>query len=214
MEVTSQNSDPEQSATIAHPAASWLSGGAALFSQTGGSTSRALTPAAKRHLDDADGWLGLGDHVEAAEELGRIAPRLQTHPEVLHLRCRVYVAAEKWKMAVEMAHVIAKFVPGNSYGFVKLACGLHELKRTKEARGVLLSIVERFPDDYLIRYNLACYECQLGNLTEAHGWLLKARNLAGGEEIRFQALSDPDLEPMWSEISRILTRDNPSALYS
>ena len=59
----------------------------------------ALTPAVRHQLEAADGWLGLDNHFEAGEELARIAPRFQAHPEVLRLRCRVYVAAEKWEMA-------------------------------------------------------------------------------------------------------------------
>ena len=36
---------------------------------------------------------------------------------------------------------------------------LHELKQTEEARDNLLRVVEKFPKDPIMRYNLACYEC-------------------------------------------------------
>ena len=44
---------------------------------------------------------------------------------------------------------------------------MHELKRTKEAQDVLVPVLDKFPDEYLIQYNLACYCCQLGELKEA-----------------------------------------------
>jgi len=80
---------------------------------------------------------------------------------------------------------------------------LHELKRTKEAWGVLVPIVDKFPDEYIIRYNLACYACQLGNLNEAWRWLKKAIDLAGKKDIRTMALDDPDLQPLWNKIGEI-----------
>jgi hypothetical protein len=54
-----------------------------------------------------------------------------------------------------------------------------------------------------MRYNLACYECQLGNLKEALQWLQLAIDLAGKKDIRLMALNDPDLEPLWREIGEI-----------
>jgi hypothetical protein len=53
------------------------------------------------------------------------------------------------------------------------------------------------------RHNLACYCCRLGNLKEAMQWLEKAIDLAGKKDIRMMALDDPDLEPLWCQISEI-----------
>ena len=166
-------------------------------------TNRELTGIGKWHLEAAEGWLELGNLLEANEELEQIAPRFRAHPDVLHVRCRVYAAAKKWDLAAEIAEAIAKLVPQDAFGFVQLAYALYELKRIKEAREVLLLIVDKFPDDCLIRYNLACYEGQLGNLVEARDWLLRAFASPGGLELRQSALSDPDLEPLWAEISGI-----------
>jgi hypothetical protein len=80
------------------------------------------------------------------------------------------------------------------------AYSLHELKRTKEARAVLLPMADKFPDQYIIPYNLACYCCQLGELKESLQWLGKAIDLAGKKEIRLMALEDPDLEPLRKQI--------------
>lgn len=36
----------------------------------------------------------------------------------------------------------------------------NELRRTKEPYEVLVAVVDRFPTEHLMRYNLACYSCQ------------------------------------------------------
>ncbi len=48
-----------------------------------------------------------------------------------------------------------------------------------------------------MRYNLACYECQLGNLKEAREWLKQAFNLGDAKQMKLAALDDPDLQPLW-----------------
>jgi len=157
----------------------------------------------QRFLEAAQGWLGLGNHIEANQELDQITPRLLAHPDVLRVRYEIYAAAKKWEMAAEIAQAICKMVPDNVFGFVHLAYALHELKRTKEAHDVLLPVVAQFPDQYLLRYNLACYCCQLGKMKESWKWLEKAIDLADTKEVKLMALNDPDLEPLWGEISEI-----------
>ena len=157
----------------------------------------------QRHLDAAEGWLGLGDHLTANEELEQISPRLRAHPFVLEMRYEIYAKAKKWDGAVEIARTLSKLLPDNPWGHFHLAFSLHELKRTQEAYGVLMAVVEKFPEHPLMRYNLACYSCQIGNLKEAMVWLEKAIDLAGKSDIRVQALEDSDLEPLWLKIGEI-----------
>lgn len=155
------------------------------------------------HFRAAQGWLELGNHIEANAELENIAPALRSHPEVLSLRFEIYSKAGRWDYAAEIAQAISKMLPENPYGPFHLAFSLHELKRTKEAYDVLIAVVDKFPEEHLMRYNLACYSCRLGNLNEAYQWLEKAIDLTGKEDIRQMALDDPDLEPLWCDISEI-----------
>jgi len=53
----------------------------------------------------------------------------------------------------------------------------------------------------MIAFNLACYACQLGRLEEAREWLRKAMDLGDEKEIKTRALDDPDLEPLWANIT-------------
>jgi tetratricopeptide (TPR) repeat protein len=157
----------------------------------------------QRHLEAAQGWLGLGNWREANEELEHISPRMRAHPDVLDIRWSVYAAARKWDVALDIAATLVRSVPERLEGWTHRSFCLHELKRTKEAREHLLPAVNKFPDEYVIRYNLACYACQLGDLKEAFQWLEKAIDIASKDDIRQMALDDPDLEPLWNEIGEI-----------
>ena len=55
----------------------------------------------------------------------------------------------------------------------------------------------------IMRYNLACYECQLGRLEQAKNWLEKAFKLGDPKKIRLMALHDPDLESLWPKTGEI-----------
>jgi predicted Zn-dependent protease len=157
----------------------------------------------QRHLEAAQGWFELGNCIEATEELEQITPEMRGHPSVLEVRWQIYAEARKWEYAAEIAKAISEFAPESPFGFVHLAYSLHELNRIQEAWNVLLPVVDRFPKEHIIRYNLACYACQLGNLNEARNWLKKANDLADTKEVKLMALNDPDLEPLWKEIGEI-----------
>jgi hypothetical protein len=53
-----------------------------------------------------------------------------------------------------------------------------------------------------MRYNLACYESQLGRLEQAKNWLEKAFALGDARKLKLAALDDPDLQPLWKEIGK------------
>ena len=156
----------------------------------------------QRDLEAAQGWFELGNCVEATEELEQITPEMRAHPSVLEVQFHIYAKAKKWEYAAEIAQAISEFAPDDPFGFIHQAYSLHELKRTQEAWNVLLPVVDKFPKEYIIRYNLACYACQLGNLEEARAWLKKASNLAGTKRIMQMAEKASDLEPLWGEIGR------------
>jgi predicted Zn-dependent protease len=135
--------------------------------------------------------------------LEKVTPRLRAHPYVLELRWQISAAAKKWHAALDIASTLVQLMPENPFGWIHRSYCLHELKRTQEARDELLPVVEGFPDEAIMRYNLACYECQLGRLRQAKGWLEKAVGLGCASKIKLMALNDPDLEPLWKEIGGV-----------
>jgi predicted Zn-dependent protease len=110
----------------------------------------------QRHLDAAEGWLGLGDFQSASEELDQISSDLRAHPYVLELRYQIYAETQRWDLAVEMARIMAQSMPDNHRGHLHLAYRLHGLKRTQAAYDTLRPVVNRFPEEWLMRFNLAC----------------------------------------------------------
>lgn len=163
-----------------------------------------LKPPDSHHLNAAEGWLELGSTEEAQQELAKLSLAVLSHPEVLSVKYHFYERTLQWERAAETARLLCQIVPEESFAWVHAAYALHELKRTAEAYGVLLPVLDRFPQEYVMRYNLACYSCQLGRLDEARDWLKKAIKLVGGADaIKQMAANDPDLEPLRAEIREL-----------
>jgi len=162
-----------------------------------------LEPPNSHHLIAADGWLGVGDWQEALAELEKITSDSRRHPDVMEVRWQIYAKAGDWEEAIEAAREMTRQTPGLPSGWIHLAYSLHELRRTQEAYGTLKPIFERFPDEWLMRYNMACYACQLGDLGEARRLLELACEGGDKNEIVRMVRIDLDLEPLWSEFGKI-----------
>ena len=166
-------------------------------------TMNFLEPPDSHHLSAAIGWVELGNWQEANAELEKITLDSQGHPDVLEVRWQIYAKAEDWEEAIEAAREMTRQTPDLPFGWIHLAYSLHELRRTQEAYATLKPIFERFPDEWLMRYNMACYACQLGNLGEARRLLELAGERGDKNEIVRMARIDPDLEALWSEFGKI-----------
>jgi tetratricopeptide (TPR) repeat protein len=62
------------------------------------------------------------------------------------------------------------------------------------ARDILINALPKFPDEAIIYYNLACYDCQLGQIPSAKEYLEQTFRI--DSRWRLQALEDEDLEPL------------------
>lgn len=142
----------------------------------------------------------LGNYAEAKRELEALPRQLWTHPEVLKVRWAIYAAEKKWEAALDLATALTESEPEEALGWVDRSYCLHELKRTREARDNLLRVVDKFPVSATLHYNLACYECQLGDLGQARKWLERAFRMGHRKQMRQSALEDPDLKPLWEEL--------------
>ena len=153
----------------------------------------------KRHLEAAEGWLGLGLHLEANEELEQITAQLRAHPDVLELRWHIYSKEKKWEACVDIAGAIIKLAPDRSDGWIHRSFALHELQRTQEAFDQLLPVVTKFPKVWTIPYNLACYASRLQQFDEAQKWLKQAIAL-DKQTVQAAAIEDEDLKPLWESL--------------
>jgi hypothetical protein len=161
-----------------------------------------LSLADTRSVQAAEGWLGLGDWKEAERELDAIAPEQRTHPDVLRVRWEICAKSKDWEMGAGVARTFTDFFPELPFGWIHLAYSLHELKLTQDAWDTLLPVADKFPEEYVIRYNLACYACQMGRTKEAWHWLSKAMEVGGKKRVRAMALEDTDLKSLWKEIAQ------------
>ncbi len=159
-----------------------------------------LQPPDTHHLSAAEGWLELGNFKEAVSELNLVSTAEQGRVEVLGLRWSISAQLKLWEECVGIATRIIELAPKNIFGWIHRSYALHELKRTIEARDLLQPALKRFPRNETIPYNLACYECQLGDVDAARDWLRRAMKLMKPESLKAQALEDPDLKPLWKEI--------------
>jgi hypothetical protein len=83
-------------------------------------------------LTAAEGWLELGNWLEANEELESITPQMRGHSKVLCLRWQIYAKAGRWEMASEVGRSLSILVPDDALGWIHWAFALHEMKHTKE----------------------------------------------------------------------------------
>jgi predicted Zn-dependent protease len=148
-------------------------------------------------LSAALGWLELGNSREAEIELDGIEASLQSHPHVLAVRWQIQARAGTWDEAVGLARSLVELEPGNVSHWIWLAYATRRMTGggLQPAWEVLRPVAERFPEEPIVAYNLACYACQLGRSDEAAQWLAKAVSL-GGDAILSMAREDEDLRPL------------------
>src|SRR5262249_12077682 len=124
---------------------------------------------------------------------------------------------KNWTACLEIGEALVKFAPEHSPGWRHRSVALHFMKRSREAYDRLFPAMQKFPDDWAVFYDMACYACVLGDLPEARVFLEKAFKLgntisfpelrkgvlAQKKGIKELALGDPDLEALWPELAGI-----------
>jgi tetratricopeptide (TPR) repeat protein len=158
------------------------------------------------HLRSAEGWIDLGLPAEALAEIGQLSSDRQREPITLVVFWRLYSHLGEWEKCVSVAGDLVESAPDNEFGWVHRSYALHELRRTEEAAALLRPALEKFPNEELIPYNLACYACQRGDLDEARRLLQLALQRGKPDEIKARALADPDLVPLRDYISQLPDR--------
>jgi predicted Zn-dependent protease len=164
-----------------------------------------LAPPDTFHLSSAVGWLQLDNSKEANDELEKITPASRAHPDVLEIRFEIYVSAAKWDRAAEIGRVLLQMRPEKPQLWITQAYAVRRMPAggIPQAKEILTKAQPLFPKETLIAYNLACYECQLGDLKAAWKWLEQAFDSKDSKKWKLMALQDPDLENLWAEIGEV-----------
>jgi predicted Zn-dependent protease len=147
-----------------------------------------------RTLLSAQGYSELSMFDEALQELGTLPSDAQQDPLVIEMRLTVLMQAKRWKAALATGKELTRIAPDKTMGYIHSAFCLHELGKTEEARQILLNGPALLHDEPVFHYNLACYECMLGNLDCARSHLERSVQL--DKKFRDYAKSDPDLQAL------------------
>jgi Flp pilus assembly protein TadD len=158
-----------------------------------------VIPTATR-LRYATGYLELGLTEAAARELRAIEPAEQEEGLVQQVWIELHMAAGEWTKLIPVAQRITASEPDIERPWIALAYALRELKRVEEARRTLLAAEPLHGTSGLLHYNLACYECLLGDLEEARRRLARAYRLE--PKLQPGAAEDPDLARLQLETKR------------
>jgi Flp pilus assembly protein TadD len=155
----------------------------------------------RKHLDYALGYIELGLFAEAREELSRITTADRKQPSVLGVLLELAMAEEAWTAVITFAPQIAEADPSNERPWIAWAYALRERGKITEARDVLLRGAAAISEpSVLVDYNLACYFCLLGDLTEARRRL----NLVFARDPHWKtdARQDPDLAALHTKATK------------
>jgi tetratricopeptide (TPR) repeat protein len=152
----------------------------------------------RQHCQAAAGYVELGMLLEANAELDQIDPFNRAAPEVLAVRIAIYRGLEKWELMQELAKRLTEFQPDDVKWTISLAYATRRVDSIEAAKEVLLKAEPKFPNQAAIKYDLACYFCQTGNIDSAKNYLKKAFEI--DLNWRMTALEDEDLKPLWESL--------------
>jgi len=152
------------------------------------------------HLRAAEGWLALGNFIEANQELELVSPEYRTHPDFVMLRLALLRDGDVWKRVLPVAETLVRLLPKDPNCLLLRSQALHKLGRTAEAYQALATMAEAFGENHEVRYNLARYAAHLGRPDEARSWLEAAFEVASdADKLKLLALEDPGLNALWAE---------------
>jgi lipopolysaccharide biosynthesis regulator YciM len=155
----------------------------------------------EKRIAYAMGYLELGLINQASDELESIEGEARLTIQVMLARIELYMAAKDWELLVAVAKGVARADPKQEQAWISWAYGQRRHTSLADAKPVLLEAEQHIGETCaMLYYNLACYECQLGDIEAAKVRLRRARKI-GGNEFRALALDDEDLKPMWAQIA-------------
>ena len=153
-----------------------------------------LEPEDLRIVIRAHGYVELGMYQEAGEELAGIDAGARGLPEALAVRMEIHRGLKQWVAMQAIAKNLAEQDPGNAQWQISWAYATRRAESIEAARSILIGAADRHPREAIIPYNLACYECQSGNMDAARDHLKTAFKLE--PKCRAMAMEDDDLKPL------------------
>lgn len=155
--------------------------------------TRLVQPPIQRHK------LDVAPQPDTEVELDAVNPDVRHLPVVLSVRLEIYLRQESWERVVGIAARLIQNDPLEPQWPLSYAYATRRAQTLEAAKAILLEAIRKHPGEPMIPFNLACYECQLGNLDVAKSYLKVA--FAMEPKMRTTALNDPDLKPLWDSLA-------------
>jgi tetratricopeptide (TPR) repeat protein len=144
-----------------------------------------------RRIAAAQGYVELGLHAEAREELAALPVASHGRVDVIEITLLCLMGERRWEEAFALAAKLCQQEPLEPGGFIHAAFCLHEMNRTAEA----LDFLGRGPASLRTKpeyfYNMGCYHAKLAQLDKALRYLRQAFDL--DPSLRRFARKDADL---------------------
>ena len=146
----------------------------------------------KWRLSHAQGYLGLGMVAEAAAELDRLPEPEREEAPALALRIAVLQERCEWPALRALAAKFVRLAPHEAGAWITWAYATRRAESLAAAETILLDAERLHPQEPTIQFNLGCYACLRGALTEARRRVDRA--VARDQTFAALAATDPDLE--------------------
>ena len=143
-------------------------------------------------LESAQGYLELGMNQEALDVLDSLPSEEASLSASISLRLMALNGMERWEMAADLARQSIPDHPHCGALYLLGAYAIRRLLNVSDARHFLESGKAHLETDPLYHFNMACYDCVLGDEEAAREKLAIAFELA--PRMRELAMTDPDLE--------------------
>ena len=73
-----------------------------------------ISPPDLHYFRAAQGWLELGNLLEANAELGKIAPEMRLHPDVLEVQWHICFKVNQMRACLEIGSILVRVAPDRS----------------------------------------------------------------------------------------------------
>jgi len=144
-----------------------------------------------RRIAAAQGYLELGLHEEAREELAALPVEAHGRVDVIEIALLCLMGEHRWEEAFALASKLCLEEPSEPGGFIHAAFCLHEMGRTAEALDFLGRGPAALRTKPVYFYNMGCYHAKLAQVDKALRYLRQAFEMDG--TLRRYARKDPDL---------------------
>lgn len=146
----------------------------------------------ERRILAAQGYVELGLHEEAKEELSHLPALAAERVDVIELTVLCHMGDRRWAEALVLTQKLCVLEPEEPGGFIHAAYCLHELGQTTAALDLLARGPATLRTKPVYYYNLGCYLACLGQDEKALNLLKQSFEMDGS--LRSHARKDPDLD--------------------